>query len=308
MLSPDVAELLEVFERLAIPDFATLEPEEGRALLQQLRPDPGALPPVDSVTDLTIDGPGGPIPVRVFHPGGEGPLGVLVWFHGGGWVFGDLESTELPGRDLARLANCVVVAPDYRLAPEHPYPAAYDDCLATLAWVAAKGETVGADVTRIAVGGDSAGGNLAACVAVEAASGSVPIDLVYQLLVYPVVEADFSTTSYTENAEGYLLSRASMVYFWDHYCPSVDRRNEPQIRPLSGPLDGVAPAWVYTAEYDPLRDEGEKLADALAEAGVEVSRHRQGGAIHGVFTMAVPTGDQARQLAAEKLAGVFAEG
>jgi acetyl esterase len=231
------------------------------------------------VENRTIPGRGGPIRVRVYRP--RGARGTIAYFHGGGWVIGDLDSHDETCRRLAVGANAVVVSVDYRRAPETPYPGAVHDCYDATEWVAANPEFP----EPLAVAGDSAGGNLAAATALMARDEGGP-DLAFQLLIYPVTDTNFDTASYAENAEGYLLTRRAMQWFWDHYAPEIASREEPYCAPLrSSDLSGLPPAFVMTAEFDPLRDEGEAYARALEEAGNIVTLRRYNGLIHGFFGM-----------------------
>lgn len=247
------------------------------------RPEPE---PIAKVEDRNIPGPAGDIPVRIYDPGGPGPKGVIAWYHGGGWVLGDLDGSDAGCRMLANASGCIVVSVDYRLAPEHKYPAAADDCFAATKWVVDNAASIGADPSRLAVGGDSAGGNLAAVVAQMAKAAGGPI-VRFQLLVYPVTKHDYSTASYKDNADGYLLTKDSMVWFWDHYLNSAADGQDPKASPACATdLSGLPRALVITCEYDPLRDEGEAYASAMAEAGVPVTSVRVNGQIHGLWANA----------------------
>jgi acetyl esterase len=240
---------------------------------------------VAAVEDRRLAGPGGELPVRVYRPPGTGPFPALVYLHGGGWVLGGLDTHDGTCRALARAVPCVVVSVDYRLAPEHPFPCAAEDAWAATRHVAANAAAFGAEPGRIAVGGDSAGGNLAAVVALMARDRGGP-SLVHQLLVYPVIDAAMDTPSYRENAEGYFLTADAMAWFWGHYVPDPAARRNPYASPLrAADLAGVAPAQVLTAEFDPLRDEGETYAARLRAAGVPVTLRRFDGMIHGFFSM-----------------------
>jgi acetyl esterase len=240
---------------------------------------------VGSVVDRRIPGPAGDIPVRVYTPNGTAPFPLLVYFHGGGWVLGGIDTHDGTCRSLANGAGCVVVSVDYRLAPEHRYPAAAEDCCAATQWAAAHAAELGADARRVAVGGDSAGGNLAAVVALMARDRGGPA-LVLQLLIYPATDARFDTASYRDNADGYLLTAADMRWFWDHYLGDSGRGAEPYASPLrAADLSGLPPALVITAEFDPLRDEGEAYAKRLEDAGVASRLSRYDGMIHGFFGM-----------------------
>lgn len=250
------------------------------------------LPPGPDVRteDRTIPGPGGDVAVRVYTPEGDGPFGVLVFFHGGGWTIGDLATHDHPCRTLCQDAGVVVVAVDYRLAPEHPYPAPLDDCWAATRWVADHADQLGADATRLAVGGDSAGGNLAAVVALMARDEGGP-DIALQLLVYPSVDlrpdAVERYASLRENAEGYVLTLATMEFFGENYLPDRSVADDWKVSPIVAPSHaGLPPALVITAEFDPLRDEGAAYARALQEAGVEVTHTLYDGTVHTMYQLA----------------------
>jgi acetyl esterase len=282
-LDRDTRNVLDMLESLGMKDIADLTPEEARNL--QLTPPPAVPTPVGDIEDRHIAAPDEDLALRIYTPDVPGPTGALVYFHGGGWVIGDLDSHDETCRRLCRGAAVRVVSVHYRRAPETTYPGAAEDCYAATAWVAAHVGELGADAARIAVGGDSAGGNLAAAVALMARDRGGPA-LRFQLLIYPVTAADFDTRSYRDNAEGYLLSRRGMQWFWDQYVPDLDQRREPYAAPLrAGSLAGLPPALVQTAEFDPLRDEGEAYAAALEQAGVAVTLTRYDGLIHGFFGM-----------------------
>jgi acetyl esterase len=239
---------------------------------------------VAAVEDRTLPLNGESIPVRIYRPSADSKVRpVLVWFHGGGWVIGNLDSADFACRMLTNASGCVVVSVDYRLAPEHKFPAAADDCFAATQWVVEHAGELGVDASKVAVGGDSAGGNLAAVVAQLAKEAGGPA-ISYQALVYPVTNFSSATASYTDNAEGYLLTRASMEWFWGHYLGNEGDGQHVKASPLlCADLTGLPPAIVITAEYDPLRDEGEAYADALRKAGVAVESKRYDGQIHGFF-------------------------
>jgi acetyl esterase len=264
-----------------------------------------ALPREDvaSVRDHRVASATGDVLVRVFTPRASGPLPALVYFHGGGWVTGDVDTHEGICRTLANAAGSVVVSVDYRCAPEFTFPTAADDAYAATTWVAKEAATLGVDASRIAVCGDSAGGNLAAVVALMARDRGGP-RLTFQALVYPVTDCDFETPSYRENAEGYLLTRDSMRWYWDQYVPSAADRTNPYAAPMrAASLAGLPPALVITAEYDPLRDEGEAYASKLAAAGVPVSHTRYPGMIHAFFRF-TDSIDAARAAVAEVVAAL----
>jgi acetyl esterase len=211
-------------------------------------------------------------------------LPILAYYHGGGWVVGSLDTHEGVCRALANRARCLVVAVDYRLAPEHPFPAAVEDAWAAVEWLSENAAEIGGDPGRLAVGGDSSGGNLAAVMALRARDRG--LRLAFQLLVYPVTDHDLDSPSYLANADGYGLRRESMRWFWDQYLSDPAQRSHPEASPLrASDLAGVAPALVLTCEYDPLRDEGEAYAERLRRAAVPVSISSYEGMIHGFFRM-----------------------
>ena len=282
-LDPQARSLLDQLAAQGVPPVSSMSLADSRALMEVSAAFLGPLPAVARVVDRTVPGPGGPIRVRITYPAGSGPglLPALVYFHGGGWVVGSIESHDGLCRGLTAGAGVAVVSVEYRLAPEHPFPAAADDAFAATAWVAAHGAEIGIDPARVAVGGDSAGGNLAAVVALMARDRGGP-RLAFQLLLYPIANDDLDTPSYLKNAEGYLLTRAEMAWYWDQYAPGLRDRKNPYASPLRAlSLAGLPPALVVTAGYDPLRDEAEAYAARLAEAGVAVRLARYPGMIHG---------------------------
>jgi acetyl esterase len=228
---------------------------------------------------------GGEITVRVYSPAGHGPHPVLVYYHGGGWVIGDLYTHDGICRSIVNAAGCAVASVDYRLAPEFKYPTPVEDSYAALQWVVASAARLGLDPARIAVGGDSAGGNLAAVMALLARDRRGP-RLLLQLLIYPVTNYDFSTASYRENATGYLLTAEDMRWFWRHYLAREEQGREPSASPLlARSLADLPPALVVTAGCDPLRDEGEAYAQRLREAGTAVTLTQYPGMFHGFVRM-----------------------
>ena len=284
-VDPAVQALLDQLEEADGPDISEQTPEQAREMIQGFALMQAGAPEPPVVFDRTVPGPGGDIPVRVYAADGDN-LPVLVYFHGGGWVVGDIESHDGTCKQLlAELGDAVVVSVDYRLAPEHKYPAAADDCYAVAAWVAENAEQIGGNGSRIAVCGDSAGGNLSAVVALMARDRGGP-QIAAQVLHVPVTDHNYEWQSYTDNAEGYLLTRASMVWFWDHYLPNAAAGQEAYASPYRADnVSNLPPALVQTAEYDPLRDEGEAYGERLREAGVEVDIHRYDGNIHDPFMM-----------------------
>ncbi|MFW6093356.1 MAG: alpha/beta hydrolase [Pseudomonadota bacterium] len=283
-LAPEYQAMLAELAAQEGPAIQESSPAQARELYRLMRPANPELA-VGAVTDQQVPGPAGDVPVRIYTPGGTGPFPVLVNFHGGGWVIGDLDTADAVCRDLCRSAGCVVVSVDYRLAPEHPFPAAVADSYAATAWAAENMAGLHGN-GRLAVGGESAGGNLAAVVCHQARDRGGPrID--FQLLAYPVTDCDFERASYRENGQGYLLELETMRWFWDHYCPDPAERQHPEASPLRAPdLAGLPPALVVTAEFDPLRDEGEAYAEALRAAGTPVEAVRQAGLPHDFFATA----------------------
>ena len=236
--------------------------------------------PVASVEELLAPGPAGPVRVRVYRPGGEDPFAGLVWFHGGGWVVGSLDSHDRICRALCRRAGALVCSVDYRLSPEHRFPAALEDAWAATRWAGDEAAALGLDPARLAVGGDSSGGNLAAAVALRARDAGVPLAL--QALVYPVTDHRFDTGSYEGFADGYGLTREGMRWFWEQYLGPGGDGTRPEASPLRAlDLRGVAPALVQTAEADVLRDEGEAYARRLLDAGTPATLTRYDGMVHG---------------------------
>ena len=284
-LDPQARMLMDQVAASGIRPFEESSVAEARQTIMMLASAAGEPVPVGKVENRTVPGPAGDIPLRVYTPDGRGPFPVLVFFHGGGWVIGNLDTHDGVCRLLANGAGCMVASVDYRLAPEHPFPAAAEDSYAATKWIAGKAATIGADPKRVAVGGDSAGGNLAAVVALMARDRGGPA-LVHQLLVYPVTDAPGDTASYRDNAEGYFLTAASMHWFWKHYTGAVKNPLDPYACPLRATNHGgLPPALVITAEFDPLRDEGEAYAARLRDAGVPVQMSRYPGMIHGFFGM-----------------------
>jgi acetyl esterase/lipase len=283
-LDPQARAFLEQIAATGGPALHQLPVGDMRQLMLQMMvgaaPEPEA---VGEVSDRQIPGPAGLIRVRVYSPKATGTLPILIYFHGGGWVAGDLDTYDATCRALTNAAGCIVVSVDYRLAPEHKFPAAPDDCYAAVKWVAANASQINGDGTRLAIGGDSAGGNLTAVVAEMSRDRGGPA-LSFQLLVYPVTDYNFETSSYRENADGYLLTRDAMIWFWNHYLAAPSEGTLPQASPLrSKNLRGLPPALVITAGFDPLRDEGEAYAACLRDAGVPVVLSRYDGMIHGFF-------------------------
>ena len=308
-LDPQVAAMIAA--EANNPPVYTLSVEDARQqILLSLAQQENAKVPVKSVEDRVIPGPGGAIPVRIYTPEWEGPLPILVYFHGGGWVLCNLDTHDSICRSLANLAGCIVVSVDYRLAPEHKYPAAVEDAYAATGWVAENAAALGGDAKRLAVGGDSAGGNLAAVVSLIARDKHNP-PIVFQLLVYPVTDYCLpGTASYIENQDGYLLNRTDMLWYFGHYLSDPEQAEDPHVSPLkAADLSNLPPAMVITAEFDVLRDEGEAYAHRLQKAGVPVILKRYNGLIHGIFGAedGIDQGIQVQKDAAGVLREAFAK-
>ncbi len=266
-------------------------PVDARAYRAGLAALNGPAPRMARVADHTIERPDGSFNLRVLTPI-EPPAGVIVYYHGGGWVVGSIDESDTLGRKLAERTSCAVVLVDYRLAPEHPYPIAVDDSYAALEWTAAHMDEIAGREVPLLVAGDSAGGNLSAVMAVRARDRNGP-KIAMQVLVYPVTDANFDRPSYLDPDNQLLLTRESMVWFFDHYIPDVARRAEPDASPLyTEDLSGLPPAVVLTAEHDPLRDEGEAYAERLAAAGVEVNLQRHLGQMHAFFALLMLPGSE----------------
>jgi acetyl esterase len=245
-------------------------------------------PPVESVQLLLAPGPGGPVPVRAYRPRGAGKdevLPALVFFHGGGWVIGDLDTHDAVCRTLANGARCAVFSVEYRKAPEAPFPAAVNDCFSALKFVSENSKKQNIDPSKIAVGGDSAGGNLATVIALMARDAGGPA-LSFQLLIYPGVDQRMSHASIDRNGEGYLLTKKSMQYFRGHYLPREEDWLDWRASPLlAKSLAKLPPALVMTAGFDPLVDEGKDYADRLAKEGVKTEYKNYPDMVHGFITM-----------------------
>jgi acetyl esterase len=286
VLDPQVKLVVDGIASMGLPPFEELTPEEARVAVRAFTPLMGPPEEVAGVEEVTAPGPGGPVPIRLYRPLGapEGPLPVVLQFHWGGFTFGDVDMFDANNRHVANQAKCLLAAVTYRLAPEHRFPAALEDAWAATIWVAESAASLGADPSRLAVSGESAGGNLAAVVARRARDRGGP-PICFQLLVFPWCDVfSFDTPSYKENGESYVLTRSLMEWYRAHYLGPDNDGSDPDVSPLRTPdLSGLPPALVITAEYDPLRDEGEAYAARLAEAGVEVELHRYDGQIH-VFT------------------------
>ena len=306
-LDPQIANLLELFA--ADPSIKPVQhctPAEVRTRIAQTSKTLAGKPePIGAATDSTIPGRAGPIPIRVYSPYTDtgAPLPCVIFFHGGGWVGGDLDSHDALCRLLCNASQSRLVAVDYRRAPEHPFPAAVEDALDASHWIAMHANRYGIDPMRIAVAGDSAGGNLAAVVAHHARDTGRILKL--QLLIYPVTDPRTDTASYADNAQGYALDRAGMEWFFDQYLPDPAHRTNPHVAVLRAPdLRRLAPALILTAGYDPLRDDGRAYAHVLREAGNRVTLQEYDTLIHGFATMlAVSDVSRRAMLEAGRLTG-----
>jgi acetyl esterase/lipase len=288
MLHPQTRALLDLMQERGVPPTHTLSPDEARKLYRERRAFTQPAPPsVGEVRELQAEGPHGAIPLRLIRPRGaaeDAPLPVLVYYHGGGWVIGDLETHDTLCRELANGAGCAVVAVDYRLAPEQGFPAAVDDCLAATYWIARHAAALGLDAKRLAVGGDSAGGNLAAVMTL-AARDAGDLAIAFQLLIYPATDMRAIAPSHTSNGQGYLLTSDSIAYFRGHYI-DVPQYEDWRASPLlHADLRGLPPALVLTAGFDPLRDEGAQYAQALTAAGNRASYVCFERQVHGFILM-----------------------
>jgi acetyl esterase len=283
--------MLDAMAQMGGPALSELSADDARALYAALAAmEQGE--EIQRVDDRHVPADHGDVPVRVYTPAESvgANHGVLLWFHGGGWVIGDLETADATCRALANRSGSVVVSVDYRRAPEHQAPAALEDCLAALMWTVENGELLGVDVSHVAVGGDSAGGNLAALLCQRVRDEFGP-DIDFQLLVYPVTDLTSSFPSIVENGEGYFLTRDTMRWFVESYLGDQDPK-DPSVSPLhAASLANLPPALVITAEFDPLRDEGEAYAARLQEDGVRTVLRRFDGQIHGFFAMATTLED-----------------
>lgn len=305
---PQVQAIHDRLERDQPRRLYTMSIEDARAAdVASAVASAGLTEPVADVTDRNFPGPAGQLPVRVYRPDGEGPWPVLVYFYSGGWSLGTLDTCDGVCRGLTNAARCVTVAVSYRLAPEHKFPAAVEDCYAGTAWVAAQAADLGIDAGRMAVGGDSSGGNLTAAVTLLARDRGGP-EFVHQLLVYPNTDHQAGTDSMRDMTDQHFFNPAAVEWYWGLYLASPEDGANPLASPLrAADLSGLPPATVITAEYDPLRDEGEHYAARLAEAGVPVELTRYDGMPHAFFTMIgeLDTARNAVAAAAARLRGAF---
>jgi acetyl esterase len=313
-LDPGAQRVLDLIREIGRPPLHTLSPAEAREANAKSRPVLQPEPPeVAEVEDLTCPGPAGPIRLRRYRAAGTDAaekLPCLLFLHGGGWVIGDLDSHDQPCRTLANAARCCVIAVDYRMAPEHVYPAAVEDSAAALRWVVENADSLRIDPARMAVGGDSAGGNLAAVLALMGRDGTVPA-VGFQMLLYPATDMAGERPSYQRFTEGLILTDTTMRWFIDHYVPDRARRFEWQASPMRAvSLAGTPTAYVMTAGYDPLLDEGAAYARRLEEDGVRVTYVHMADQLHAFLTMGrfIPASGLALRHAALSLAHHWQEG
>jgi acetyl esterase len=299
-LDPQAEDYLHELSAQGLPPLHRLPLQEARETYRNLSVPDGRPDAVASVTERFVAGPAGSIPIRVYTPTADGPHPALVFFHGGGWMLGGLETHDGLCRALANASDCVVVAADYRRAPEHRFPAPVEDCYAVTRWVANNAETVGATPRSLAVAGDSAGATLAIGVCLLARDRDGP-EIDYQVLAYPATNYAFDTASYETNAQGYFLTRKDMERFWDGYLRTESDGDHPYASPLRAEaLTGLPPAFVLTCGFDPLRDDGAELVARLSDAGVPTHHARYDDMIHGFLTMlADPELDRSREAIAE---------
>ncbi len=294
-LHPQAERFLQQLSRAGVKPFHELTPREARIQMALGSRFLGPGETVARVQDLEIPGPAGRIPVRIYHPQPEKTLPALVFLHGGGWLMGNLETHDPYCRALCAKAGIALLAVDYRLAPEHKFPAAVEDAYAATVWLAQQGQQQGVCPSAIAVGGDSAGGNLAAATTLLARERGTP-QIAFQLLIYPVLDYAFDTASYRENANGFHLTRQDMICSWQYYLNNERDGEHPLASPLRATdLSGLPPAMVITAEFDPLRDEGQRYADRLQAAGIPVHSRCYPGMIHG-FARRLDQFDAANQV------------
>jgi acetyl esterase len=309
-LDPQVRAMREQRATAQATPLYAMSVEQARAEdLRSVQEAGGTPEPVAEVVDTSIPGPGGTLPIRIYRSSGTRPAPVLVYFFGGGWTLGTIDTSDGICRALTNAVGCTTISVGYRLAPEHKFPAAIDDCYAATAWISEHAEQLGIDPDRIAVGGDSAGGNLAAGVTLLAKDKGGPL-LAHQLLVYPNTDYLSDTPSVRENTDPLLFNSTSVDWYWRHYLNSPEDGAHPLASPLRAPdLTDLPPATVITAEYDPLRDQGEQYAARLCEAGVPVEQTRYEGMVHGFFAMSgvLDAGGTAIAQAAGRLREAFTQ-
>lgn len=302
-LDPQVKAFLHSLKEMNLPPRQLLSVEEKRQQLASYLALQGEERYVAMIKNVKIPVKDGEIWVRIYTPEGDGPFPIFIYLHGGGWVIGDLEIGNTLCRNIANLSGCIVVSVDYRLSPEYKFPIPVDDCFAAVEWVEKNAAKFNGDPSKIAIGGDSAGGNLAAAVSLIARDRGSP-SIKYQVLIYPVTNLDFNTRSYIENGEGYVLTRDSMIWYAQQYLNSEKEMQNVQVAPfLAENLEGLPPALILTAQYDPLKDDGASYASRLIQAGVNVEYKYYSGMIHGFLWMTgiIDEGKKAVQLIANRL-------
>src|SRR5260221_9657534 len=304
-LDPQAQALLEQMKQMGLgytPDLTVERARETLKAMQTVRPQGE---PVARVEDRMIRGPAGEVPIRIYTPDGNSLFPVLVFFHTGGWQVGHLDTQDPLCRRITNRAGCIVVSVDYRLAPEHPFPAAVEDSYAAIVWVATHAAEFQGDSSRIAVGGDSSGGNLATVVALLARDQSGP-KLVFQLMMFPATDFRLNTPSMEEHGEGYNVTKLMMIWIMNNYLPTEEDRTHPLASPMLAPdLSGLPPALIITAEYDPLRDDGELYGKRLQEAGVPAKISRYDGMLHDFPDMLEEAGNRALDEIASALRVAF---
>ncbi|QRG69230.1 alpha/beta hydrolase [Brevibacillus choshinensis] len=306
-LDPKAKAFLDMGAAAGEPPMSTLTPQQNRERTAGLQALSGEPKPLAKVESRMIPVEGGEIELRIYTPEGPGTFPLFVYFHGGGWVIGDVETVDTVCRNIAHESECVVASVNYRLAPEHKFPVPVEDCYTAVQWVSEHAQEINGDASRLAIGGDSAGGNLAAVISQLAKERTGPA-ISLQVLVYPVTQVGCDTESYRENGEGYFLTADSMQWFFQQYLNADEEKSDVRVSPLlAADLSGLPPALVITAEYDPLRDEGEMYAERLKQAGVPVELTRYDGMIHGFFWMAgiMDQGAEAISQVSNRLRSVF---
>ncbi|MEB3100501.1 alpha/beta hydrolase [Ferviditalea candida] len=308
-LDPQAISFLNQLASLNAPPLPEMSPQQARGMNGVMKDLAGVPEPVAKAEEIPVPVDGGEIAVRFYTPEREGRLPIFVYYHGGGWVLGNLDVVDAPMRTIANRVGCIVASVDYRLAPEFKFPVALEDCYRATCWVKENAARLNGDASRIAIGGDSAGGNMAAVVA-QLAKQRKDLQLISQILIYPVTHINSNTQSYREFSEGYFLSKADMDWFTNHYIRTgADAENVLLSPLLADDLSDLPPALVITAEYDPLRDEGEAYAARLKEAGVPVELTRYEGMMHGFVWMSgvMDKGRSAIEQVARSLRSAFVE-
>jgi acetyl esterase len=283
-LHPQAQALLEQLAAANVPSFEQMGLEQARQAIRDTKALAGTPEDIANVKDCIIPGVAGAMTLRIYTPTGHAPFPIIVFVRGGGWIGGDLDTLDVPLRALANRSGCITISIDYPLAPEHPFPIPVESVYLATQWVINHATALGGDPQRVAIAGDSSGGNLAAAVTLMARDRKAFV-LAAQLLICPVTDCNFETASYQAYGQGYLLTRTAMQWFWQLYLNDPAQASSPYASPLKADLTGLPPAFIVTAEYDPLRDEGEAYADRLSGAGVSVLTKRFDGMMHGFYQM-----------------------